>query len=77
MITYRGIEVNPDQIKVIHSLHLPRNPKGVQCLTGMTTTLNRFISQLTDQCRMVFQLLHKRKDFAWTEECDKAFEELK
>ena len=27
MITHRGIEVNPDQIKAIHGLHPPRNPK--------------------------------------------------
>ena len=35
MVTYRGIEVNPDQIKAIHSLQSPRNPKEVQKLTGM------------------------------------------
>ena len=28
-ITYRGIEVNFDQIKAINSLHPPRNPKEV------------------------------------------------
>ena len=27
MITYRGIEINPEQIKAINSLHPPRNPK--------------------------------------------------
>lgn len=27
MITYRGIEVNLDRIKVIHNLHPPWNPK--------------------------------------------------
>ena len=76
MITHQGIEVNPVQIKAIHSLHPPRNPKEVQHLTGMIAALNRFISRLVDQCRSFFQLLHKWKDFAWTEECDKAFEEL-
>ena len=29
MVTYRGIEVSPDQIKAIHSLQPPRNPKEV------------------------------------------------
>ena len=28
-ITHRGIEVNPEQIRAINSLHLPRNPKEV------------------------------------------------
>ena len=44
MVTHRGIEVNPDQVKAINSLQLPRNPKEIQKLTGMTATLNRFIS---------------------------------
>lgn len=77
MITYREIEVNLKQIKAIHSLHSPWNPKEVQCLTGMTIALNKFISQLANQCRLFFQLLHKWKYFIWTKECDKAFEELK
>ena len=29
IITHRGIEVNPDQIKAIHNLHPPRNLKEV------------------------------------------------
>ena len=29
MITHRGIKVNPNQIKAIHDLHPPRNPKEV------------------------------------------------
>ena len=29
MVTYRGIEVNPDQIKAINSLQPPQNPKEV------------------------------------------------
>ena len=33
MVTHRGIEVNPDQIKAIKSLQPPRNPKEVQKLT--------------------------------------------
>ena len=29
MVTHRGIEVNPDQVKAINSLQLPRNPKEI------------------------------------------------
>ena len=61
MVTHRGIEVNPDQIKVINILQLPRNPKEIQKLTGMTAALNRFISRSIDRCRPFFLLLHKWK----------------
>ena len=40
MVTHRGIEVNPDQIKAINDLKQPRNAKEVQKLTGMIATLN-------------------------------------
>ena len=61
MVTYRGIEVNPDQIKAINSLQSPRNPKEVQKLTEMAATLNRFISRSTDRCRPFFLLMKRWK----------------
>ena len=63
MVTHHEIEVNPDQVKAINSLQPPRNPKEVQKLTRMTTTLNWFISRSTDRCRPFFQLLNKWKGF--------------
>ena len=42
MVTHRGIEVNPDQIKAINNMRTPRNPKEVQKLIGMAAALNRF-----------------------------------
>ena len=73
MVTHRGIEVNPDQIKVINSLQPLPNPKEVQKLTGMTTTLNRFISRSADMCKPFFLLMNKWKGFYWTKECALAF----
>ena len=40
MVTYRGIEVNTDQIRAINSLQPPQNPKEVQKLNGMMAALN-------------------------------------
>ena len=77
MVTHKGIEVNPDQIKAINDLQAPRNPKEVQKLTGMTVALNRFISRSADRCRPFFLLLHKWKGFEWTKECAVAFQQLK
>ena len=59
MVTHRGIEVSPDQIKAIHNLQPPRNPKEVQKLTGMIATLNRFTSRSADRCRPLYLLMNK------------------
>ena len=69
MVTHRGIEVNPDQVKAINSLQPPRNPKEVQKLTEITAALNRFTSQSADKCRHFFLLMNKWKGFKWTKEC--------
>ena len=63
MVTHKGIEINPDQIKAINNLQTPRNPKEVQKLTGMAAALNRFISRSTDRCRPFFLLINKWKNF--------------
>ena len=73
MVTHRGIEVNPDQIKAINNLQSPRNPKEVQKLTGMAVALNRFISRSADRCRPFSLLINKWKGFEWTKECATAF----
>ena len=77
MVSHRRIDVNADKIKTINCLQPPQNPKEVQKLTGMTTTLNRFISWSVDRCRPFFQLLHKWKGFEWIEKCTLAFQQLK
>ena len=77
MVTHRGIEVSPDQIKAINSLQTPRNPKEVQKLTGMVVALNRFISRSADRCRPFYLLMNKWKGFEWSEDCVLAFQQLK
>ncbi|XP_075667260.1 uncharacterized protein LOC142636852 [Castanea sativa] len=68
---------NPDQIKAVLGLHPPRSPKEVQRLAGMIAALNRFISRSADRCRPFYHLLHRWKDFQWSNECNLAFEDLK
>ena len=59
MITHRGIESSPDQIRVVNNLQLPQNPKEVQRLTGIVAALNCFISRSVDRCRPFFLLMNK------------------
>ena len=77
MVTHRGIEVNPNQIKVINDLKPLRNAKEVQKLTGMIAALNRFISRSVDRCRLFYLLINKWKGFEWSKDCTVAFQQLK
>ena len=75
MVSQRGIKANPDKIRAIMEMALPRNVKEVQSLNGKIATLNRFVSRATDKCFPFFRTL--KISFEWTAKCQQAFEKLK
>ena len=75
IINNRGIEANPDKIKVVLDMQPPANIKDVQRLTGRIAALSRFVSGASDKCRPFFQVL--KKAFRWDVHCQEAFTMLK
>ena len=75
MVSQRGIEANPDKIQAMLNMEPPRNVKEVQSLIGWVAALNNFVSKATDKCLPFFKVL--KKAFEWTDECQKAFQDLK
>ena len=67
MVSQRGNEANPDKIRAIMEMALPRNVKEVQSFNGKIAALNRFVSRATDKCLPFFRTL--KKSFEWTDEC--------
>ncbi|RVW39840.1 Retrovirus-related Pol polyprotein from transposon 297 [Vitis vinifera] len=50
MVSQRGIEVSPDQVKAVMETPPPRNKKEIQRLTGKLVALGRFIAALPMSC---------------------------
>ena len=75
MVSQRGVEANPNKIRAILEMSPSRNVKEVQSLNGRVAALNRFVSRTMDKCLPFFRIL--KKAFEWTDECQKAFKELK
>ena len=75
IVNNRGIEANPDKIKVVLDMLPPSNIKNIQRLTGRITALSRFVSRASDKCRPFFQVL--KKAFQWDAHCQEAFTTLK
>ena len=50
MVNSRGIEENPDKIKVMLDMHPPSNTKEIQHLTGRIVALSFFVSRSNDKC---------------------------
>ncbi|XP_075665749.1 uncharacterized protein LOC142635490 [Castanea sativa] len=76
MVSQRRIEANPEKVQAILDMTSPKSVKDVQKLTGrIAAPSNRFVSKATDKCLPFFKTL--KQAFAWTDECEAAFQELK
>ena len=49
MVSQRGIEANPEEVRAIHEMTLPKIVKEVQKLTRRIAALNRFVSKAMDK----------------------------
>ena len=54
IVNNRGIEANPDKIKVMLDMPSPSSIKEVQRLTGRIAAFSRFISRASDKCQSFF-----------------------
>nr|CAN68770.1 hypothetical protein VITISV_018662 [Vitis vinifera] len=77
MVSQRGIEVSPDQVKAIMETPPPRNKKELQRLTGKLVALGRFIARFTDELRPFFLAIRQAGAQGWTDSCQNAFEKIK
>ena len=77
MLTQRGIEANPAQLKAIFQSSAPSSKKEIHRLTGRLAALGCFISSFTDRLKPFFTTLRGANRAEWDEECNLAFVEIK
>ncbi|KAK1626862.1 hypothetical protein QYE76_001177 [Lolium multiflorum] len=77
IVSYRGIEVNPEKIKAILCIKRPTRLKDVQRLTGCVAAISRFVSRLGEKALPLYKLLKKTDKFVWDDAADAALHGLK
>ena len=77
IVSYRGIQANPNKIKALIDMPSPRKQKDVQSLTGRIVALSRFVLKATKKCIPFFNFLLGSQRFEWSAECEEAFHKLK
>nr|CAN82529.1 hypothetical protein VITISV_028061 [Vitis vinifera] len=77
MVSQRGIEVSPDQVKTVMETPPPRNKKELQRLTGKQVALGRFIARFIDELRPFFLAIRKAGAHGWMDSCQNALERIK
>jgi hypothetical protein len=73
LVSYRGIEANPEKIRTIKAMRPLARIKDVQKLVGCMAALSRFISWLAKWALPFFKLLQKSAPFVWTKDAEEAF----
>lgn len=77
IVSPRGIEIDPIKVKAIVEMSPPKDLKQLRGFLGCLQFVKRFISQHSERCLPFNKLLKKGVAFAWDEECQKAFDEIK
>ena len=77
LVSDRGIKVNLSKIKAILDMLPPKSEKETKRFLGQLQYNSQFIAKLTSTYKPIFKLLRKNEPYAWSDECQKAFELIK
>jgi transposase InsO family protein len=73
----KGIQMDPAKVEAIASWEAPTSVKAIRSFLGFANFYRRFIKGFSDLARPLTQLTKKGVPFAWTEETETAFNDLK
>jgi len=77
IVTSKGIHLNPDKIRAIQDMQLPKNLKELRGLQGRLAYIHRFIVNLSGRCQLLMRLMKKSVSFVWDDAFQKAFGDIK
>ena len=77
IISTEGVEMDQERIRTVVEWEAPDSVKGVQSFLGFANFYRRFIEGYSKLTRPLTDLTKKSGKFFWSDECGRAFEELK
>jgi hypothetical protein len=77
VVSAEGVLPNPDNVAKVLQWPRPSSVTEVRQLLGMGSYYRKFIKGFANLARPIVELTKKGRPFIWTDECEKAFVELK
>ena len=77
IVSGKGIATDPDKIRAVTEWPVPETVTDVRAFLGLCSYYRRFVESFAAVAGPLHALTGKARSFAWTDECQKAFEELK
>ncbi|OAQ59084.1 retrovirus polyprotein [Purpureocillium lilacinum] len=73
----KGIRVDPEKVRAIQEWEAPRSARAVRSFLGFANYYRQFIPKFSNIASPLTALTKKDAAFAWSNECQAAFDELK
>ena len=77
VINSRGISPSAGKVEAIRSFPVPATKSKLRSFIGMAQFLRKFIRNFSKIAKPLFELMSPKTKYIWSEECQKAFDELK
>lgn len=76
VIDENGISPNPDKVKAIKSLPVPKCVRDVRSILGAASFYRRFLKSFSKTAEPLINLTKKNAPFIWTSECQQSFDSI-
>lgn len=77
VISAGGVIADPAKVAAVREWPVPKNQTEVQSFVGLVSNYRHFVKGFADIARPLHHLLEKGKRFQWTDDCHRAFDQLK
>ena len=77
VISSEGVATDPEKIKLVAEWPTPTNMKQLRSWIGLTGYYRKFVKGYSHIAGPLNRLMKKDQPFNWTEDCQKAFDDLK
>jgi ribonuclease HI len=77
IVSPEGIKIDPERVKAIQQIDIPRNKKSIQSFIGKINFLRRFIPNFAEIIKHIIDMLKKDAEIKWIPEAKESFEKIK
>ena len=76
-MTKDGLKPDPRKVEAIAKMERPTDVPAAQWFIGLVKYLSKFLKDLSEMCEPLRRLTHKDAEWAWNEEQESAFQQIK
>jgi hypothetical protein len=77
IVSPKGIKIDPERVKAIQQIDIPRNNKSIQSVIGKIIFLRRFIPNFAEMIKYITDMLKNDEEIKWIPEAKESFKKIK